>query len=327
MMTKRVARPPSLRDLAVNREGSASIEHAVLFGVVILSLVVGVYSLGQMSKAAFSSATSAIVATPAGKPSPSATSDNRLPDVAAADSQTAGWHVFAVGVALFVACGAPLSYIILRPHIKSAKEKQQEQETAEKVEPTHDDNAFEKRQQIRRVFENNMASLLQGQLKVRHVMSRQLTCVRKTATVESVLELMELKKVRHIMVSEADGTLLGTVTDKDCAKRSGKRASDVMTTDPITLDADSDFAPAVTMLIRRRVSCLPVTSNGKLAGILTTTDFLMALQCALHTLGNVVEHLSSRPIDADNAATPRDTTPPPTQIPAANVAMSPTLTS
>ncbi len=324
MITKRVARTPSLRDFVANRDGAVSIEHAVLFGVVTISLIVGVYSLGQMSKAALSSASSAI-GSATGEGSIPADQAEHLAQANAAQTQpqAAGWHVIAVGIALFVACGAPVTYILLRPYKKS-KSKQAE-EPAPKKEPTHEDNAFEKRQQIRRVFENNMASLLKGHLKVRHVMSRQLTCVRKTATVESILELMELKKVRHIMVSEADGTLLGTITDKDCAKRSGKRAADVMTTDPTTLDADSDFAPAVTMLIRRRVSCLPVTSDGKLAGILTTTDFLMALQCALHTLTNVVEHVANNPADPGASTTPRDTSAGPIKIPSTSPAISATM--
>ena len=40
--------------------------------------------------------------------------------------------------------------------------------------------------------------------------------------------------------------------------------------------------PAVTMLIQKQVSCLPVVSgDGELHGILTSSDMMLTLQCCL----------------------------------------------
>ena len=104
--------------------------------------------------------------------------------------------------------------------------------------------------------------------------------------------MMEVKRVDHVLVSDTDHVLLGIISDRDCEQRKGKRAADIMTAEPVSVDADSDLSPAVTMLVRKRITCLPVTSDGKLIGILTTTDFLMALQCALHTLSNVADQFT-----------------------------------
>jgi CBS domain-containing protein len=55
-------------------------------------------------------------------------------------------------------------------------------------------------------------------------------------------------------------------------------ASDVMTPNPITISEDGDLADARYIMLRNRISGLPVVdSNKKLTGIVTKTDIVKAL--------------------------------------------------
>ncbi len=54
---------------------------------------------------------------------------------------------------------------------------------------------------------------------------------------------------------------------------------------------------AVTPLLKRRISCLPVCKGRRVVGVVTTTDLIMALQCALQILQKMaaVTHREDRP--------------------------------
>lgn len=55
------------------------------------------------------------------------------------------------------------------------------------------------------------------------------------------------------------------------------KAVDIMTPQPITVDADEDVGVAVLLMIRNRISGLPVVKKSKLVGILTKADIVKAI--------------------------------------------------
>ena len=55
------------------------------------------------------------------------------------------------------------------------------------------------------------------------------------------------------------------------------RAEDIMTTNPVTVNANEDVSVAVLIMIRNGISGLPVVRNGKLVGILTKSDIVNAI--------------------------------------------------
>lgn len=55
------------------------------------------------------------------------------------------------------------------------------------------------------------------------------------------------------------------------------KAVDIMTSNPITVDANEDVAVAVLLMIRNRISGLPVVKNSKLVGIITKADIVRAI--------------------------------------------------
>lgn len=55
------------------------------------------------------------------------------------------------------------------------------------------------------------------------------------------------------------------------------KAVDIMSSNPITVGADEDVGVAVLLMIRNRVSGLPVVKKSKLVGIITKTDIVNAI--------------------------------------------------
>jgi CBS domain-containing protein len=55
------------------------------------------------------------------------------------------------------------------------------------------------------------------------------------------------------------------------------KAVDIMSSNPITIEADEDVGVAVLLMIRNRISGLPVVKKSKLVGIITKTDIVNAI--------------------------------------------------
>ena len=54
-------------------------------------------------------------------------------------------------------------------------------------------------------------------------------------------------------------------------------ATDIMATDPITIESDKDVKLAITRMIKYNISGLPVVKNSKLVGIITKSDIVNTL--------------------------------------------------
>ncbi len=55
------------------------------------------------------------------------------------------------------------------------------------------------------------------------------------------------------------------------------KAVDIMTSNPITVEVNEDVGVAVLLMIRNRISGLPVVKNSKLVGIITKADIVRAI--------------------------------------------------
>jgi len=140
---------------------------------------------------------------------------------------------------------------------------------------------FEKRQEILKILSGDWTGTARGEIEVGKLMSRNLCTIEANEPRSEVEALIHNQSLRHVIVVDGKGAVLGMISDRDLQNRSGKRASQIMTPDPFTVSPHSPITPAVTLLVNRRISCLPVVENGQLCGVLTTTDLIMALQCIL----------------------------------------------
>jgi CBS domain-containing protein len=128
-----------------------------------------------------------------------------------------------------------------------------------------------------------------SQLTVAAVVKARPLTVRPDERLDIALSIMTSCRFRHLPVVENDA-LVGVLSIRDIYRADlshvttgeGTRArhlrsievGQAMTPDPLTAPPTMTLLTAAHTLTRRRVSCLPIVDDGKLAGIITSTDFL-----------------------------------------------------
>ena len=120
--------------------------------------------------------------------------------------------------------------------------------------------------------------------EVRSVMSTDLLTVRPGDTVQQAAAVMAERRVSSAFVVDR-GALLGIMTDRDLRVRCVARAlppdtpvSEIMTPDPEAIDAGQSIFATTLLMTRRGYHHLPVTVDGELRGVVTTSDLILARQ-------------------------------------------------
>jgi CBS domain-containing protein len=163
-------------------------------------------------------------------------------------------------------------------------------------------NFVEKRQQILRVLTGHTRRNPGESVTVRHLMTNKLTTIEGSETVEEICQLMRDTRIRHLLVVRGEGELLGIISDRDVAHRSGRNAEHIMTRNPTTVTPETPAIQAISMMLGGRFSCVPVVEGTKLVGLLTTTDVMMALQCTLQILSQSLQSLlADSPLEVKGA--------------------------
>lgn len=121
---------------------------------------------------------------------------------------------------------------------------------------------------------------------VADVMTRNVVTLAPNQTFADAVTLMANKSFRHFLVVHPDGRLAGVLSDRDIFRAMGrvknweaKMVNEVMTYDPYTVKPQALLSVTVEEVLSRRINCLPVVDdNGKVCGILTSTDLLSVYQ-------------------------------------------------
>ena len=128
---------------------------------------------------------------------------------------------------------------------------------------------------------------------VRDYMTAPAETLGADNTLLDAVLLLRRASLRHIPIIE-DNLLVGILTDRDVARFAPSMflplspqeynrvfeetlIAKVMTRDPLSTTPDAPLAEAVHLLHQNRLGCLPVIEEGRLVGIITTTDMLRAL--------------------------------------------------
>ncbi|MBI3031229.1 MAG: CBS domain-containing protein [Candidatus Rokubacteria bacterium] len=139
-------------------------------------------------------------------------------------------------------------------------------------------------------------------MKVKEVMTRDPVTVDPEAPLGTAMDVMRRKRIRHLPVVDDAGRLLGIITDRDLRQATfapalaehlslgaqrrlrgiGQALEDLrvkhaMTWVVVTTDPEATIARAAVVMFERRIGSLPVVEDGKLVGILTERDLLLAL--------------------------------------------------
>src|SRR5262245_7786920 len=151
--------------------------------------------------------------------------------------------------------------------------------------------------------ENGQMSARESSMEPESESTGKYTCVadvmtRKTVSLSlhhsftEAVSLMADRHFRHIVVVDTGGQILGVISDRDILRTLArtnnwqtKDVSQIMTPDPFTVKRDTALSIAVAKIVSKRINCLPVLDDeGKVCGIVTSTDLLKAYQKLLQSL-------------------------------------------
>jgi len=150
----------------------------------------------------------------------------------------------------------------------------------------------EKRQQIRHLFSRDIEDLSGTNTQVRRLMSKRLMIVKPEMPACQVAAMMCEQRIRHLLVCR-DNRLVGIISDRDFKQQTGETAADIMTSEPITIPPEMTVSSAISVMVNKSISCLPVVDKGAVCGILTTTDLMLTLQCTLQIVEGIAFGLCS----------------------------------
>lgn len=148
-----------------------------------------------------------------------------------------------------------------------------------------------------------------AELTARDIMTKDPITVTRDLSVTDAARIMVEKRVGALPVLE-DGKLIGLVTEGDLIMRDvkvefptylhlldgfimyppatarfeselkkavGATVEDVMTSDPVIIQADTPLGDVATLMVERDVSRLPVLEGERLVGIISKSDIVRSL--------------------------------------------------
>jgi CBS domain-containing protein len=143
-------------------------------------------------------------------------------------------------------------------------------------------------------------------MKAADVMTRHVVSIGSESSVLEAIRLMLQHKVSGLPVLDGEGLLVGIVTEGDFLRRSetgterkrsrwleflmgpgrladeyvhthGRRVSEIMTPDPVTIVEDTPLEDVVRTMEEHRIKRLPVVLGRRVVGILSRANLLHAL--------------------------------------------------
>ena len=143
-------------------------------------------------------------------------------------------------------------------------------------------------------------------MQARDVMTKPVIWITPKAKLGEAIDLMLKSRLSGLPVVDAGGQLVGMLSEGDLLRRAelgtarqrprwietflipgrsaadyvqthGRLVEEVMTPDPICVDADTSLDEIVSLMERKRIKRVPVLSSGALVGIVTRADLLRAL--------------------------------------------------
>lgn len=114
-------------------------------------------------------------------------------------------------------------------------------------------------------------------MRIQDVMSKNVVSVPKETGVAVARERLRTEEIDHLVVVDGE-RVVGVVAGKDVLRIDDNRPlSDVMSRTVVTIGPEATLRRAAGVMRGRAVGCLPVLSDGRLVGIVTTSDLLTAL--------------------------------------------------
>ena len=129
---------------------------------------------------------------------------------------------------------------------------------------------------------------------VRQWMSNPAIVAPETMTLPETRRLMREQRIRRLPVVDADGQLVGIVTEGDINRVSDSHVTDVrdfnlyhriadlpihdvMTHDVVTVSPDTSIGEVAQRLLDHRIGGVPVIEQGRIVGVITESDLFRVI--------------------------------------------------
>ena len=125
-------------------------------------------------------------------------------------------------------------------------------------------------------------------LEAKDIMTKQVVCIRKDTPIFEAIRLMAEKNITGIPVVEDDLTLVGILSEQDVLRlfhtyddEKDRTVNDFMTQPAIHFEENEPLLDVCYCLRDNSIRRVPVTSNGKVSGVISRSDIL---KCILQQL-------------------------------------------
>jgi len=167
-------------------------------------------------------------------------------------------------------------------------------------------------------------------MRAHQIMTKPVFTVLPDATILEAANLMLRRHISGLPVVDADGKLVGIVSEGDFIRRSeigtqrrrsrflrlilgpgqaatdfvhehGCRISDIMTRETVTISEDTPLETIVTLMEKNKLKRLPVIRDGQVAGIVTRANLLQAVASLARHIPDPTaddDHIRNRIINA-----------------------------
>lgn len=111
----------------------------------------------------------------------------------------------------------------------------------------------------------------------KNCMTERVRVIPPELPIADARHVMRRHQIHHLLVV-LRGRLVGILSDRDLKspRREARRAADVMTPDPVVISPMTPVDEAAHVMRAKRINSLPVVQDGKILGILTSSDVLDA---------------------------------------------------
>ena len=128
-------------------------------------------------------------------------------------------------------------------------------------------------------------------MQIANWMTRNPVCITRQDTLARAKELMDAGRFRRLPVIDND-KLVGIITERDLRQHwdylDSTKVDAAMTPDPVTIAPRVTAEDVARLLLQHKIGGLLVVENGKLVGIVSTSDllraFLNVVQAAEHIM-------------------------------------------
>ncbi len=125
-------------------------------------------------------------------------------------------------------------------------------------------------------------------LEAKDIMTKKVVCIKKDIPVVDAIRLMAENNITGIPVVEDDMTLLGILSEQDVLRlfhtyedEKDRTVSDFMTQPAVHFEEGEPLLDVCYCLRDNNIRRVPVTSNGKVVGVISRSDIL---KCILQLL-------------------------------------------